>query len=107
MAGAPANGPVLHAVSRSRLSIHSATRIRSSSVSLEATGGMVRLRSCAATLRHRPRFDSMSLAVSALRKLAGLRAFDALSLRVAEWQAPQFSTRTGRMALVNSVEGSA
>src|SRR5438094_9195601 len=101
MAGAPANGPVLHAVWRSWLSIQPATRMRSSSVSLEATGGMVRLRSCAATLRQSPRSDSMSLADCALRKLAGPRAFAAL------WQAPQFATRTARMEVVNSVEGSA
>src|ERR1051326_8554042 len=100
MAGAPANGPALQAVSRSRLSIQKATRMRSSSVSLEATGGMVRLRSCAATLRHRPRSESISLTLSALRKLAGPRP-------LVLWQAPQFSINTGRMEVAKSTDGSA
>ena len=69
-------------------------------MSFEATGGMVRLRSCVATLRQSARSDSMSLAVAAFRKLAGLRDFGL-------WHAPQFSTSTGRIVCVNSCAGSA
>ena len=57
---------------------------------------MVRLRNWAATSRQRPRSDSMSLMVLALRKL--IRFFGLLGL----WQAEQFCARTGRMDWANS-----
>jgi len=59
-------------------------RKRSSSVSFDAVGGMVRLRIWVATLRHSARFASISEADAALRNAAGFFAFAGL------WQAAQF-----------------
>jgi hypothetical protein len=65
-------------------------------VSFDATGGIVRLRSWAATFRHNARFASMSPAVVAFRKGAAFLAAAGL------WQAAQFRTRTGRIVSENS-----
>src|SRR4051794_14169263 len=91
MVATPAKSPAEQAVSRRRESIQLATRRRSDSVSLESTGGIVRLRNCAATSTQRPRLASMSLAVEALRKLMRFLGLAGL------WQAEQFCTSTGRM----------
>src|SRR5262249_36420660 len=71
-------------------------RSRSCSLSFDAIGGIVRLRNCAATFRHRPRLLSISFAVIAFRKSTRFFGFAGL------WQPPQFSTSTGRTDCENS-----